>query len=778
MSTLGQAATTVVGAVVGFFIGGPAGAFYGAGIGMAVGGALFPPEAEVPNPAGGLKMQTSQYGLPVRYLRGRRQVPGNCIWYGNFQAHEEEAEGGKGGGGQVVGYTYSVSLAWGLAVVPVGQSATLLRVFEGSEEIPLSKLDYRFYNGNQTSPDTHVAEFVPRAPVWKRLCYIVLPSYDLGSSNYVKQLTFEIRIGNADDVPPTVVSADILCDSLFGLGLDNALYDSAVAAETAAWCSSNDLLIAPVFDRQVSVLDALSHIIAHHQGYIAYEDGQIRHRQLRREVSRGVIRDHHLPREEGELVLQAQTPGAREISNRVTVEWTKRAADYVTGTAQADDLVDIDAYGLRDVTVKLDALTSYDRAAKLALTLLRKSLAAPQTYTLPFGPELAGVRPGMVFELTEPEMDLTAVPVRVLSVSEADNYTLDVTLTDEVDIYDLYAQGSDSSIPPQPPGLNGEPGAVVRPLLFELPACYTDGNGILGIAYSRSGLPAWAGAAVYRAYDSGGSYARRAAALGSPVTGRISAVGENFLDVELDWDATLSSALSMDELVRDKTLNLLAIRTGGGDRYVKFKTSELLAERQWRLRDLIVDLSGFPSPSFCDIAINNELAFYHGIRHLLAIAEADRYRTLYYKFPSYNFAGREQSLADCVELSIALNAISVRPLPPCNLAVNGIGLSGAQVMVGPGDVFLSWASRNRAAIGAANMERTDATPEDADFSHFHMEFWRNGTLRRTVKQTTKSYTWGTSEQSADGGSGSVTVRFYQVNSQATSTKYEAIITFV
>lgn len=785
MSSWEQVAVGVAFGVAGFFTGGATWALYGAGLGLALGGVLFPPSAEVPDPAAGLSVQTSQYGQPVRYLRGQRKVPGNLLWYGNFQAHEEEAEGGKGGGDQVVGYTYTASLAWGLCIVPEGETASLLRAWKGDEELNLtgagwkSTLNFAFYNGSQSAPDPHLAQFVPRAPVWKRLCYIVLPNFNLGHSTFVESLTFEIRIGSDEDALPTRVTADILLDDLFGLGLDDSLFDDTSAVTTDAWCEANDLRISPAFERQVSVLDALSHVIAHHNGYIAYEDGKIHHRQLQREVSRGTIRDHHMPRAEGELVLGVTSPGARETSNKVTVEYTKRAAEYVTGTAPVDDMVDIDRFGLRDATVKLDALTSYDRASKMALTLLRKSLAAPQGYSLPFGPQMAGVRPGMVFDLTEPDLDLDRQPVRVTSVSEADDYQLGVELTDEVDVYDLFVTGADSSIPSPPPGLDADPGSVIRPMLAELPAYYSGAASLLAVAYSKSDQPAWAGAAVYRAYSAGGSFTKLASALGSPITGQVIAATDTTIDVELDWDATLASVTSMDALVLDKTANLILLRTAGEDLYCKFQTVELLAPRQWRLSGLIQDLVDFPRPGApSDVAIGDDFALYQGLRHLLSIGEADRHRTLYFKVASSNFGGYEQSLADVAETPVTMAAKVDTPLPPCNLVINGIGLDGATVTIGAGDLQLAWTSRNRTASGATNFERADAVPEDSDFQNFLVEFWREGVLRRQVAQAEKSYSWTAAEQAADGGSGAVTVRLYQVNALGTSTKLEAVVTFV
>lgn len=194
MANAGQAVVGVVGAGVGFLIGGPMGAIYGASIGLALGGILFPPKSETQGAApSGLQVGTAQYGAAVPVLYGTRKVAGNLIWYGNFQtiAHEEEQDSGKGGGGggsSVTTYTYSVSLAFALCLVP--HAGNVLQCWSGKENVGLDK--FTVYDGTQTSPDPHVASFVARWPSLYGLVYVVFPNYDLGTSPHIPNLTFEV----------------------------------------------------------------------------------------------------------------------------------------------------------------------------------------------------------------------------------------------------------------------------------------------------------------------------------------------------------------------------------------------------------------------------------------------------------------------------------------------------------------------------------------------------------------------------------------------------------
>jgi hypothetical protein len=194
MSTPGQAVLGIVGAVVGFYIGGPGGAYYGFMVGLAVGGALFPPSIDTPRPTPGqLSLQTSTYGGCVPVVFGARRISGNLLWIGALQTHEQEdssgGKGGKGGGGSI-SYTYSISMAWGLCM---GRK-TVIKAWAGKDDITEAGFAdcATIYDGTQTAADPLIAAAVARAPVWKNLCYVVMNDYPLGNSPAIPNFTFEV----------------------------------------------------------------------------------------------------------------------------------------------------------------------------------------------------------------------------------------------------------------------------------------------------------------------------------------------------------------------------------------------------------------------------------------------------------------------------------------------------------------------------------------------------------------------------------------------------------
>ena len=289
MSNAGQIAFTVVGGVVGAYVGGPMGAVRGAAVGYAIGSAIFPSTSEQGSPSpGSLQLQTSQYGRTIPVSWGTRKYAGNCIDYQNFQVHEHTSGGkgtmmgGMGGGGQgesTTTYTYTVSLAFGLGMNTNGAAGKrLFRMWKGKNEVDISSMvqddvitglwrtandELRFYDGTQTEPDTHMAQFHTRNSAYKNFCYIVLPNYYLGASSSVDNFTFEIgdngvvtqslryytkfltpgteSLGGGDFPPIGVIMKSIfMTDETAAEGLSEYTFDgSTIAHVRGIACGSN-----------------------------------------------------------------------------------------------------------------------------------------------------------------------------------------------------------------------------------------------------------------------------------------------------------------------------------------------------------------------------------------------------------------------------------------------------------------------------------------------------------------------------------------------------------
>lgn len=123
MSNAGQAVLGIVGAVVGFFVGGPTGAIYGFQLGYLAGTAIFPTQLpHLQGPRLGDGQQTvSIVGQPIPIVFGTQTVGGNIIWASPIrEVANNENVGGKGGPQQSqTTYTYFRSFAILLCEGPI-----------------------------------------------------------------------------------------------------------------------------------------------------------------------------------------------------------------------------------------------------------------------------------------------------------------------------------------------------------------------------------------------------------------------------------------------------------------------------------------------------------------------------------------------------------------------------------------------------------------------------------------------------------------------------------
>ncbi len=913
----------VVGAIVGIIVGvvtrNPYAGFAVFSAIAGVGSALFPTSSSTAPPKPGtLQMQTSQYGGVIPVVYGSAKLAGNCLWYDNFQSSAQYAEAGKGGGGeQVTGYTYSVSLAWGICLNSNKSAGTNVRsIWKGKDKINLAKWiaddKVRIYDGTQTEPDSHMAQFLARDPVWTGLTYVVFPSLDLGNSPYVPNFTFEIGVppaqiadvfihratgvyGGTDsdvpfsvsaieiyyggswhdvtdvdywysyypeswngigwdsilssgteqiwnytnmlspeglekfkitfsgggelrirlhdvnfydyvtglpghddgptfssgeeivlapppsDVPPSDVTEDMLNNSFYGMGLHAAFLDSSGFAATRAYCTANDLLISPVFNSQVSVLDFLEYIINHHDGFITYYDGILAHRQLKTETPAFALTSECLVQKDDTLPVQISRSGARDYYNKVGVEYTKRENEYVQGTVIARDDTDIDLYGTLDKAVSLPGFMTTARAAKMAYRILRRSLLNPRAIQFSVGPKSSAIRVGDIGTITDPLTELSAQAIRIHAVRENDNYEIEVESFEESDrIYEFVGAAVFTPTGTPDPGDPGSPASpdlnetitnVLHPTAIELPPYYSP-TGAIGIVFSKTDVDYYGGAALHRAFSSGGTYESISTKQGGGRTGTVQAVGSDYITIDLDNNDTLVSAVDWNELWLSPLKNLIVITTVARDIFVKFGTAELLSARRWKLTDLIFDITETPVLDHVSgVSYGDLVGFYGTMVFSYPLLDSLKYRTLFFKVAATTASGYQQSLADCTEISEYVDNLAETPRDPCNIKVNDVGIGSAgSCVIGTGnDVDFTWMSRNRFGTGWNNSAQTDAVPEDPDFSGFLVEIYSGALLKRTATVTDKSWSYTVAMQSSDSfTTGTITAKIYQMNSIVTS----------
>ncbi len=611
--------------------------------------------------------------------------------------------------------------------------------------------------------------------------------YGYKSANILQIAELDLLTVDNMDVSPTEVSKYILTDALNGCGLDETLYLNATKYnETKAYCIANDLLVSMIFDRQSSILDILQSIIAHHNGYITYYNGKISHNQLKAETAEKNYTDNDLVHEQSELPMVITKKGSREISNKVVVEYTNRENSYATGTAKDSSALDIRKAGLKIKTVKLDGLTYLIRAQKMAGVLLRRSLFNSQEFDFGLGPKSASLKPGSVISYTNATLSMASTLIRLLSISEAEDYKITVKAIEEEINYDIPIPNTDTLSYPIIPNLGAAAGSVSNIVFVEIAPKYTDGACKLIITSSKPDQDQWCGVDLYRSYSSGGVFQSLKIANYSGVTGTIIGTGTmatdslKYIDILLSYDYTLSSATDLDELLVSSNTNLCIAQGSYGDIYFRFQDADLIADKTWRLSNLIYDCPGFAKLNdYGSMATADVFALYFQPQFSLDIANTDKYKTLYYKLASYNFRATEQSLANISEFSKAIAALCDIPLSPCNATINGIGVQESNsIVVNTGQIDLTFVSRNRKSTSFDTHNVN--IPEDSDFSEFQIIITKSDdTVLRTINQATKTYSYTTALQTTDGGPFSTyKFKIYQKNVSILSLAYVIVINLV
>ena len=80
---LGAIAGGIIGSLVGYTM-------LGIALGGAIGRLIDPPDGPKGPRLDDLRVQTSAFGLPIPYVRGRMQVSGNVFWVENNELKEDE----------------------------------------------------------------------------------------------------------------------------------------------------------------------------------------------------------------------------------------------------------------------------------------------------------------------------------------------------------------------------------------------------------------------------------------------------------------------------------------------------------------------------------------------------------------------------------------------------------------------------------------------------------------------------------------------------------------
>jgi hypothetical protein len=201
---------TAAAAVVGFYVGGPAGALQAAAFVYGATGFLDPNQKVKGPRLDDLKGPQASYGAPISYIEGAPRLAG-CIVYASEKREIATTQTqGKGGPGvDSTTFTYEIDL---LYLMATNSCDAVIRVFsngklvwsqspDADDESVLASgtapswRDMRFYDGNPDQlpdPTYEAAVGVGEAPAYRGRTTIFIEGLNLGNSGQLPVLTFEV----------------------------------------------------------------------------------------------------------------------------------------------------------------------------------------------------------------------------------------------------------------------------------------------------------------------------------------------------------------------------------------------------------------------------------------------------------------------------------------------------------------------------------------------------------------------------------------------------------
>ena len=190
-----------VGAAIGGSIGGPFGAILGRAAGAVAGHAVDQSFLTKDRVIQGPRLENSRIlasieGAPIPRIYGRNRISGQIIWATRFEeVASTEKSGGKGTGGKTrtTSFSYFANFAVGLCEGPI---SGIRRIWADGKELDLTKLEYRFYPGDEEQepdPLIEAKQGTGKSPAFRGTAYVVFETFPLEDyGNRIPQLSFEV----------------------------------------------------------------------------------------------------------------------------------------------------------------------------------------------------------------------------------------------------------------------------------------------------------------------------------------------------------------------------------------------------------------------------------------------------------------------------------------------------------------------------------------------------------------------------------------------------------
>ena len=606
---------------------------------------------------GAFSINNSTYGLTVPVICGTNRTNSNIIDYFDFTAiaHTETQKTGKGGGSKVetTSYTYKVTTLLGLCEGPI---KNIGKVWKNDNIVTLADLNLTLFKGERgqqpwaytqglTDKQDHVLPY-------NGLAYVA-GVVDLGDSASLPQLGFEItgllsESGDGVDANPADIIKLILTDSQNGIGLDEKYIDEDSLNNFRQYCKAADLLFSPVFSDQSKAVDILSDIFEatntiyfwsqNKLKFVPRCDSQIvgQHGIYTPDLKPiyDVTEDDFIELDDGALVT-FERANRSETYNHQEVKFLNRENEYNEELAEFKIQTDINRRGLRSASQKdYSFICTKERAQYVAQILAQESLLGRTTYKFSLDWSFCLLEPGDIITLTDKYLGLNKMLVRIESVEEQDDYTINFTakqITGSATAakYDTYS----SSRPRL--DTNVLPGDTHEPFIYKSP-----GQQAMSIAVCGTDKN-WGSCDVWTSIDNV-AYQYLGTVSGPIKYGKclttLSITGTS-VDVEL-FDKNLQ-LLSVSSTAAENNAALVLL----DNEWMSYEIATLLDKGKYRLSNL---KRGLYETEVTAHAVGDKFVKHDINSFSYPYAKTDEGKTFFIKLPAKNIFGQcPQDLADC-----------------------------------------------------------------------------------------------------------------------------------
>ena len=578
----------------------------------------------------GLNVGTSQFNLPIPIFWGRRRLSTNAVWFNNFTAKPASGKGKGLGGKSNQQDTYYADVILGLCEGVLDEITNIWANGSTTSVSTLSKLGMIPYYGTATQAPWSlvVTQYPNQAMAYAGLAYLAAPGLSLGESATIPDNGFEclryavfVDAGSFVLINPTggwinpntheeSPSADCLLSDIITDFLTNVQYGMGFSAgdigsisQYAAYQRAQGLFFSPLLVNQEKAADIIDRWAQLSNSWIYWSGTEIQFVPLGDSEVTGngvtytpvqdvaynlTLADFIAPdgKDDGPVKVTRIDPA--DAHNRTVLDITDRTLGYIDNPFEWKCDALVDQFGLRD-----DSTTQADEicdpgVARIAVQLLGKRNAyIRNSYAFKTSYRFILCLPGTILTLTEPNIGLNAVRVRVKTIAEDEKDQLSFVCEEFPGAVGTYYPPVASAAvnTATTPVINIEPGAVNTPAVVEPSSTYTGGTPKIIIA--ASGGEFWGGCTVNISFD-GTSYSQIGTINGPAKQGLLTAALGAFAGTNPDTTETLAvdctESLTIPAPVTDadatalRTLSLVAAQpTLVSGAYVLPSNGELLA---------------------------------------------------------------------------------------------------------------------------------------------------------------------------------------------------------